>query len=133
MENSIDSILSSVMENEDLMSKIRDTVKRKNGDTASSLEDVISLIAPALNTDKNESANQENTDTGQGKNENHSEASNINLREKEISSFLSSFSHTISRNTGLLIALKPYLCKERCQMIDSVVKISKLTEALKLL
>ncbi len=131
METSIDSILSSVMGNEELMSKIRDTVQSKNGDTASSLEDVISLIAPALKS-KGSDTDGSNTSTAQGKSDtDKSEA--VNLKEKEISSFLSSFSHTISKNTGLLIALKPYLSKERCQMIDSVVKISRLAEALKLL
>ncbi len=130
MDNSIDSVLSSVMGNEDLMNKIRDVVKSKNGDTASSLEDVISIIAPALNNDQKSGVNDANTDTGQGKIDKINEA---NLKEREISSFLSSFSHTISRNTGLLIALKPYLSQERCQMIDGVVKISKLAEALKLL
>ncbi|MBO5356667.1 MAG: hypothetical protein J6A95_02770 [Clostridia bacterium] len=131
METSIDSILSSVMGNEELMSKIRDTVQSKNGDTASSLEDVISLIAPALNN-KESTTNGSNTSTAQGKSDTD-KSEGINLKENEISSFLSSFSHTISKNTGLLIALKPYLSKERCQMIDSVVKISRLAEALKLL
>lgn len=131
METSIDSILSSVMGNEELMSKIRDTVQSKNGDTASSLEDVISLIAPALKS-KGSDTDGSNTSTGQGKS-NTDKSDAVNLKEKEISSFLSSFSHTISKNTGLLIALKPYLSKERCQMIDSVVKISRLAEALKLL
>lgn len=129
MENSIDSVLSSVMGNEELMNKIRATVKGNGGDTASSLEDVISLIAPALNADKSNG----NTDTEQGKNEADYKSDEINSSEREINSLLSSFSHTISKNTGLLIALKPYLNKDRCQMIDGVVKISRLAEALKLL
>lgn len=129
MNNSIDSVLSTVLGNEDLMNKIRDTVKGNNGDTSSSLENVISLIAPTLSDAKNDNAS---SNAEQNEDESRLEEE-LSIREREISSFFSTFSHTISRNTGLLIALKPYLNKERCQMIDGVVKISKLAEALKLL
>ena len=132
MSNSIDSVLSSVMGNEELMNKIRDTVKSKNGDTTSSLEEVISLIAPTLNNTQNEDKKESSTDTVQVESK-KADTSDTSIKEREISSFLSTFSHTISRNTGLLIALKPYLNNERCQMIDGVVKISKLAEVLKLL
>ena len=128
MENSIESVLSSVMGNEELMNKIRDAVKGKENDSASALGDVISLIAPTLNADKDSSDVFEND-----KKDNKSDVGNISLKNGEMGSFLSSFSDTISKNTNLLVALKPYLSKERCQMIDSVVKISKLSEALKLL
>ena len=125
MENSIEGVLSSVMGNEELMNKIREAVKGSGEDTASSLGDVISLITPVLNEDKNSSKNFESTTT--------TDSSEVSIKGSELGSFLSSFSHTIEKNTGLLIALKPYLSKERCQMIDSVVKISRLSEALKLL
>ena len=120
MGNSIESILSSVMGNEDLMNKIRDTVKSKNGDSASSLEDVISLIAPALKESQEDTIEEKKIEEQ-------------SIKENELGSFLLTLSNTISKNTDLLIALKPYLNKDRSQMIDGVVKISKLTEALKLL
>ncbi len=126
MDVSIDSILSSVMGNEELMNKIRDTVKGNNGDTSASLEDVISLISPTLKEDKsyeNDTVNNEIKDTIINK-----ESS------KDFSdSIISSLSNTISKNASLLIALKPYLCKERCQMIDGIIKISKLANTLKLI
>lgn len=132
MDNSIDSVLSSVMGNEALMNKIKDVVKSKNGDTSASLEEVISLIAPTLNN-KSENTNNANIDTGATKTDVSSKKDDTDTKGNDASSFISSFSHTISRNAGLLIALKPYLSKERCQMIDGVVKISQIADTLKLL
>ena len=36
--------------------------------------------------------------------------------------------HSRDRRTCLLIALKPYLCRERCETIDYMVKLGKLSE-----
>lgn len=121
MDTSIDSVLSSVMGNEDLMNKIKEVVQGNAGDTSSSLEDVISLIAPSIkaNTNSETTKNDEIIDTGAIKNDNNS--------------LISSLGKSISKNASLLIALKPYLSKERGQMIDSIVKISKITDTLKLL
>ena len=122
MDN-LDSLLSSVLGDEALMNKIKDTVKGNNGDTSSSLENVISLISPKL---KNENA--------QANGEIKDDADIIESSGKPNSlSFINSLSNSISKNAGLLLALKPYLSKERCQMIDGVVKISQITDTLKLL
>lgn len=120
MDTSVDSVLSSVMGNEDLMNKIKEVVQGNNGDTSSSLEDVISLIAPSIKASTNSETvkNDEIIDTGATKSDN---------------SLISSLGKSISKNASLLVALKPYLSKERCQMIDSIVKISKITDTLKLL
>ncbi|MBQ8141197.1 MAG: hypothetical protein IJ038_05845 [Clostridia bacterium] len=37
-------------------------------------------------------------------------------------------SHGADRRSCLLLALKPYLCKERCEAIDYMVKLGKLSE-----
>ena len=36
------------------------------------------------------------------------------------------FARSITENSALLLALKPYLNKKRCELIDSIIKISKL-------
>lgn len=133
MDNSIDNVLASVMGNEALMNKIKDVVKSKNGDTNASLEEVISLIAPTLNDDKNEDTENTSSDTDNVKSDERTEKSDMSTNRHNSSSFISSFSHTISKNAGLLLALKPYLSKERCQMIDGVVKISQIANTLNLL
>ena len=123
MDN-LDNLLSSVISDEGLMNKIKDAVKN-NGDSASSLNDVISLITPKLQQNPEENiSSQENSENTSTKN---------SLDKSNSLSFVNSLSHSISKNSGLLLALKPYLSKERCQMIDGVVKISKITDTLNLL
>ena len=52
-----------------------------------------------------------------------------------LSPLLSSQKHSPSlssdRRSALLCALKPYLCQERCDAIDTMLKIGSLTELLK--
>ena len=119
MDN-LESIISSVMSDEGLMNKIKNSVK--NQENSSSLSDVISLIAPKL-LDKSEKISE-------SKNE-------IDLKESlEVNStipFINSISNSISKNSDLLLALKPYLSKERGQIIDGMVKLSQIADALKLL
>ena len=119
MAKSVDEILSSVMGNEELMSKIKDAVKNGGGDSSSSLENVISLISPCAQDTSHE------TDEG---------ANGISKNEPEEKlSVISSLGDIISRNTPLLCALKPYLSKEKCQLIDSIVRISKISGVLDLI
>lgn len=120
--SNIDSVLSSVLSDEGLMDKIKGIVKSHDGDTSSSLEEVISAISPKLqgeNIIDEKSKADKIIDTG--------------TNEISQNKLLLSLSKSISKNVGLLIALKPYLSKERCQMIDGIVKISKLADTLKLL
>lgn len=124
MDN-LESILSSVMNNEDLINKIKDTVKKQNHDS-SSLNEVISLITPIFNqTNENSTASStESKDTNSTKNTEY---------KNNTFSFVNSISHSVSKNSGLLLALKPYLREERCKIIDSVIKISQITDALNLI
>ncbi len=49
-----------------------------------------------------------------------------------LSGLLPLFSKSICENSALLIALKPYLSKKRCDLIDSIIKISKLASIVSL-
>ena len=120
MDN-LESILSSVMSDEGLMDKIKAVVKGQESQS-SSISDVVSLIAPKLFDTTEKVSTHEN---------------NINSKEitevKTSIPFINSISNTISKNSELLIALKPYLSKERCQIINSVIKLSQIADTLKLL
>lgn len=128
MSMSVESVLSSVMGNDDLMNKIKNIVKSNNSDSSASIEDVISLIAPALS----QNDTNEVKDTVSKKEEKNN-TQELNLPKNGLDGIIGSLSNTISKNTDLLIALKPYLCQERCQFIDGVIKISRLADTIKLL
>lgn len=49
-----------------------------------------------------------------------------------LSGILPIFARSITENSALLLALKPYLSKKRCELIDSIIKISKLASIVSL-
>lgn len=127
-ENSIESILSMISSNPELVNKISSAVQGGGDDLSKSLSNVISLI----------SENQENAKSSEEKHE-KSDTTAIKLEKEDVfssndkvDSFISSLSKSIAKNASLLIALKPYLNKNRGDMIDAVVKISKLTSVMNL-
>ena len=130
MDNNLGDILSSIMNDSDLINKIKDTVKSNDNSGTLPLESVISLITPKLNESKKNDNTQNNPNEGI---DNSSASSNTTFDKLSSLSFIGSISETISKNSPLLLALKPYLSKDRCDIIDSVVKISQITDALKLL
>ena len=130
MDNNLSDILSSIMNDSDLINKIKDTVKSNDNSGTLPLESVISLISPKLNESKKNDNTQNNPNEGI---DNSSASSNTTFDKLSSLSFIGSISETISKNSPLLLALKPYLSKDRCDIIDSVVKISQITDALKLL
>ena len=130
MDNNLGDILSSIMNDSDLINKIKDTVKSNDNSDTLPLESVISLITPKLNESKKNDNTQNNPNEGI---DNSSASSNTTFDKLSSLSFIGSISETISKNSPLLLALKPYLSKDRCDIIDSVVKISQITDALKLL
>lgn len=130
MDNNLGDILSSIMNDSDLINKIKDTVKSNDNSGTLPLESVISLITPKLNESKKNDNTQNNPNKGI---DNSSASSNTTFDKLSSLSFIGSISETISKNSPLLLALKPYLSKDRCDIIDSVVKISQITDALKLL
>ena len=130
MDNNLGDILSSIMNDSDLINKIKDTVKSNDNSGTLPLESVISLISPKLNESKKNDNTQNNPNEGI---DNSSASSNATFDKLNSLSFIGSISETISKNSPLLLALKPYLSKDRCDIIDSVVKISQITDALKLL
>ena len=130
-ENSIDSILSMISSNPELINKISSAVQGGGDDLSKSLSSVISLISESQENKESANALRENTEkrdtpTGNFKKE------EVSPSNDKVDSLISSLSKSISKNSSLLIALKPYLNKNRCDMIDTVVKVSKLANVMNL-
>ena len=130
-ENSIDSILSMISSNPELINKISSAVQGGGDDLSKSLSSVISLISESQENKESVNALKENTEkrdtpTGNFKKE------EVSPSNDKVDSLISSLSKSISKNSSLLIALKPYLNKNRCDMIDTVVKVSKLANVMNL-
>ncbi len=141
-DNSLEKILAGITSNPELMEKISTTVNNGSADMEKTLSSVISLISGSqsnsnsLNTEsvnmapepqKVEGDDDRNTDTPLDKSDNEEK-----IIDKSQLSFLNTFANSISKNSDFLLALKPYLNKERKEIIDNVVRISKLTNIMNL-
>ncbi len=122
MDKSLESVLSAITSNKELMGKISDAVKADHG-TDGALADVISLISPLVSESKESSTTEEEASEPVQPAESQNQAKDT---------ILASLGKSITKNSSLLIALKPYLSKERCQMIDGIIRISQLADIIKL-
>lgn len=124
---SFDEMLKKITENPELMTKISQIAKSSEGENLTDkLPSVISAISNSINSSEGTSTT-EKTDTPLDINDSSEEKSSIaslvpvaRLQEK------------ISKNSKLLIALKPYLSKERCDIVDSIVKMAQVADLMKL-
>lgn len=128
MDN-LSNILSSVMKDENLMNKIKDTVKNHNDDSSSSLEDVISILSSKLS----DSGDNDNKSSDEKAEKKEIDSKNDIITQNNLNLLAHTLSRSVSKNSALLLALKPYLSKERCQVIDSVIKISQIADTFNLL
>ncbi len=120
-DKNINDILSSVLENKELMSKISGIVsENKSENKEDVLPDIVSAISDAINTDKEEK--EETKDTGSAKSEESA---------KETSSILSRVRGN-HESVALLKAIKPFLSKERCELVDNILKFEQLTSLIEL-
>ena len=130
-ENNFEDIISKITSNPELISKISSGVKEENGDMGKALSNVIGILTDSdvLNnkndSDENDSEKEKNSDTSKDIFKNIDNKSGIEA-------LIFSFCSTISRNAPLLLALKPYLGKEKRDMIDSIVKLSQLASIVNL-
>lgn len=142
-ENNFEEILSSVMSDGDLMSKISDIVKsNKSGDVASSLPDVIAALSPVLNGNKKEGAEssdkphfekdgaEASIKSGNGNDEKENVAEAFMKSGKDSTNILSLLASG-GRSCKLLLALKPYVSRERKEMIDTIVRVSQIADIIK--
>lgn len=132
MENSLESILSAVMSNEELMSKISDVVK---GGGSDSISDVVSLISPIVSKDKERDTSKESE--SEKKDSNNEPFSDEGVKGgiggSAFGKLGGAAGKSISNNKALLLALKPYLSKERGEIIEAMIRLSQIAEAVKLI
>ena len=113
-EGNINEVLSSVFSNPELMEKINGIVKSKNGEKS---EDALPDIISAIN--ENIKIPTQSEEKSEAVNENTAEASTV-------------FSRSAKDSAALLRAMKPFLSKERCEMVDNILKFEQLAALVKL-
>jgi len=120
-EGSFEEILEKISKNPDIIEKItaitKDTSKESPYDR---LPEIMSAIAPALSNEASEEK-AEKTDTPPEK----SDLADIGLP-------IAKLGEKIAKNSKLLLALKPYLSRERGEIIDTVVKLAQVSDLMKL-
>lgn len=140
-DNSLEKILAGITSNPELMEKISTTVNSGSGDMEKTLSSVISLISGTQSNTKSIDSESENIAPKKEKHEDFGRNSDTllekndnkeNLYDKNQLSFLNTFANSISKNSDFLLALKPYLNKERKEIIDNVVRISKIASIMNL-
>lgn len=140
-DNSLEKILAGITSNPELMEKISTTVNSGSGDMEKTLSSVISLISGTQSNTKSIDSESENIAPKEEKHEDFGRNSDTllekndnkeNLYDKNQLSFLNTFANSISKNSDFLLALKPYLNKERKEIIDNVVRISKIASIMNL-
>lgn len=117
-----EDMIAKITQNPDLMKRIKDIKSSSEGkDSTAALPEIISLIAPVVGKDD------------EGNDEPVKEATVIkDAPDSKFSLPFSQLSEKISKNSNLLLALKPYLSKERGDIIDSIVKMAQVADLMKL-
>lgn len=117
-----EDILAKITQNPEIIEKVSKIAHSDDGGSLSdSLPKVIEAILPQVEEAKQE-ANEKNTDTGPQKDD-EAHSTSLSLPVGKISK-------KISKNSHLLMALKPYLSKERCDIVDSIVKMAQVADLL---
>ena len=117
-EGNVNEVLSSVLGNEELMKKISGIISSSKSENKEDvLPDVISAMASEINI-KEAKNSSEKTD----------EVSKKEEKPVDVSVFPS---HSSRDSAALLKAMKPFLSKERCDMVDNLLKFEQLSELIK--
>ena len=124
-ESSFEEMLNKITSDPSVMAKISEIAHSSGDDIMNKLPQVIDIISPKMTEEKN-TANDEKTDTPADE----KAASPLNLLN-QIPLPLNKIGEKISKNSNLLIALKPYLSKERSNIIDSIVKMAQVANLMK--
>ena len=125
---SFDEMLKKITENPQLMTKISQIASSSDGsDITSKLPLVISAISDSVANDTESTKVEEKTDTPPNKSDTKDKKSSSDFALP-----VSRIQEKISKNSKLLIALKPYLSKERCDIVDSIIKMAQVADLMKL-
>lgn len=127
---SFDEMLNNITSNEELMSKISEIVKNnKNGEISDTLPSVLSLIASNRQKSKEEKNDEIKEEAEAWVNSEQEKNDSLN---NDFTKLIGSLGKQISSSSQLLLAIKPYLNKNRQNMIDTMVKLSSLANVINL-
>ena len=126
-----DEMLNKITSDKELMAKISQVVKNnEGGEIKDTLPDVLSLITSSESTE-----DKKNDDAEKSSEKAEKESSvtdNATKSSKDLTSLIGSLGNQISNSSQLLLAIKPYLNKNRQEMIDTMVKLSSLAKVINL-
>ena len=124
---SFEEMLKKITDNPELMTKISQIAKSSEGESITDkLPSVISAITSSVDNAENINSS-EKTDTPPDKN-----VSNDKKASAAFDMPIGRLQEKITKNSKLLIALKPYLSKERCDIVDSIIKMAQVADLMKL-
>ena len=133
-ENNFEEMLSRLASNPELINKVTSAVKSSEGNEISdTLPNVLSILSEGLfkNEEKNDVSLKEPSNEVQGEQGAKNEVvSTSELIPENMSRLISTLGREIGKNTQLLLAIKPYLNKNRQGLIETIVKLSSLAGAL---
>ena len=131
MSNSFDEMLSKITGDKELMAKISQVVKSKDGgEITDTLPDVLSLITSSESKKDSKAEDSQMTSEETGAKAISKESDNKS--STDFTSLIGSLGSKISNSSQLLMAIKPYLNKNRQDMIDTMVKLSSLAKVINL-
>ncbi len=125
---SFDEMLKKITDNPELITKISQIANdSQGGDITDKLPSVISAISDSINNSAENGNRTEKTDTPPNKSNANNENPSVNFALP-----VARLQEKISKNSKLLLALKPYLSKERCDIVDSIIKMAQVADLMKL-
>ena len=117
----IEDILTKITSNPEIMNKVSQIAKsNKENGLGDALPQVMDAIMPALE-EKKENDTEENSTN---------DTATASLFTDALQLPVGKICDKINKNSSLLMALKPYLSKERCDLIDSIVKMARVANLL---
>ena len=121
-ENDFTDILEKIASNPDVIEKLTSITQSSAKDNPQEgLSKIMEAISPVINqgtrNEKSEKADTPPRKSG----------------EQALSVPLAKLGEKITKNSKLLVALKPYLSRERCEIIDTIVKIAQVGDLMKLM
>ena len=123
-EFNLEEVLSKITNNPEIMSKVSEIAKaNKDGEISDALPQVMEAIMPSVKAEDSENKD-ERKDTDEPKS--HSGV----ISPLQVP--LEKMCQKINKNSKLLTALKPYLSKERCEIIDNIIKMAQVANLLSL-
>ena len=120
-ESDFTEILEKIANNPDVIEKLTSITQSTAKDSPQDgLSKIMDAISPLINQISSE-GKVEKSDTPTSKTD-----------EPPLSVPLAKLGEKITKNSKLLMALKPYLSRERCEIIDTIVKIAQVGDLMKL-